>query len=117
MLDLAGAPSLEPLVLLHEGLGSVGLWRRFPRTLKDATGRRTVAFSRYGHGESDLPAERPGPAFMHTEARETLPALLAELEVSRPILIGHSNGASIALIHAAEHEVRGLVLLAPPCLR
>jgi pimeloyl-ACP methyl ester carboxylesterase len=113
VLDLEGDPSRNPLVLLHEGLGSVDLWRDLPGKLRDATARRTVAFSRHGHGRSDAPVERRGLDFMDTEARRTLPALLARLGVQRPILIGHSDGASIALIHAAEHEVGGLVLVAP----
>jgi pimeloyl-ACP methyl ester carboxylesterase len=99
--------------MLHEGLGSIDLWRGLPEELRDATGRRTIAFSRHGHGKSDPPANRRGLDFMEIEARLTLPGLLARLEVQRPILIGHSDGASIALIHAAEHEVGGLVLLAP----
>jgi len=100
-------------VLLHEGLGSVGLWRGFPERLAKATGRRTIAFSRYGHGLSDPPAQPRTPAFMHEEALEVLPDLLAQLGISRPILVGHSDGASIALIHAAHHPVEAVVAIAP----
>ncbi len=100
-------------MLLHEGLGSVGLWRGFPERLADATGRRTIAFSRYGHGQSDPPATPRTPAFMHEEALEVLPELLAALELQTPILIGHSDGASIALIHAAHHPVEAVVAIAP----
>jgi pimeloyl-ACP methyl ester carboxylesterase len=110
-LDLPGdAPAL---VLLHEGLGSVGLWRGFPGALHQATGRRTLAFSRFGHGRSDPPPRPRTPSFMHEEAREVLPALLRAARIERPVLVGHSDGASIALIYAAEHEIEGLVLLAP----
>jgi pimeloyl-ACP methyl ester carboxylesterase len=112
-LDLAGDPNEPALVLLHEGLGSVGLWRSFPQDLHRATGLRTVAFSRFGHGRSDAPPRPRAPLFMHEEARDVLPAVLGELDVRRPILVGHSDGGSIALIYASEHEVTGLVLLAP----
>jgi pimeloyl-ACP methyl ester carboxylesterase len=114
LLDLPGDPAGPPLVLLHEGLGSVGLWRSFPADLNRATGLRTVVFSRFGHGRSDPPPHPRTPSFMHEEAREVLPAVLAALGLERPILVGHSDGGSIALIYAAEHEdPAGLVLLAP----
>ena len=116
ILDLPGSntdPPIPPLVLLHEGLGSVGLWREFPAQLQAATGRRLLAFSRYGHGRSAPPARPRTPAFFHEEALEVLPELLATLGVSAPVLVGHSDGASIALIHAADHPVAALVLLAP----
>jgi pimeloyl-ACP methyl ester carboxylesterase len=110
-LELPGEP--PPLVLLHEGLGSVGLWRGLPEALHAATARRTIAFSRFGHGRSAPPPKPRTPAFFHEDALEVLPALLAGLEAKRPVLVGHSDGASIALIHAAHHPVHGLVLLAP----
>ena len=113
LLDLPGDPDKPPLVLLHEGLGSVGLWRGFPERLAEATGRRTVAFSRYGHGQSDRPPKPRTPSFMHEEAREVLPALLSELGLEDPVLVGHSDGASIALIYAAEREVSAVVAIAP----
>ena len=113
LVDIPGLSGATPLVLLHEGLGSVGLWRGFPQQLAAATGRRTVAFSRYGHGQSDPPPRRRAPAFMHEEALEVLPELLAELAIRRPVLVGHSDGASIALIHAADHPVRAVVAIAP----
>jgi len=109
--DLPGAT--PPLVLLHEGLGSVGLWRAFPQRLRALTGRRVIAFSRFGHGRSAPPPEPRTPAFFHYEALEVLPELLAQLDVPEPVLVGHSDGGSIALIHAAHHPVRALVLLAP----
>jgi pimeloyl-ACP methyl ester carboxylesterase len=113
LLDIAGDPQQAPLVLLHEGLGSVGLWRGFPEALAQATGRRTVAFSRHGHGQSDAPPRPRTPTFMHEEALELLPELLAALKIQRPVLVGHSDGASIALIHAAHHKVAGVVAIAP----
>ena len=109
--EIAGA---EPaLVFLHEGLGSVGLWRTFPERLAAATGRRALLYSRAGHGFSDVPDAPRTPRFMHDEALEVLPAVLAEAGIEDPVLVGHSDGASIALIHAAAHPVRALVLLAP----
>ena len=100
-------------MLLHEGLGSVGLWRGFPERLAEATGRRTIAFSRYGHGQSDPPPKPRTPAFMHEEALEVLPEFVTKLQIEHPILVGHSDGASIALIHAAHHPVEAVVAIAP----
>jgi pimeloyl-ACP methyl ester carboxylesterase len=100
-------------VLLHEGLGSVGLWRDFPQALQDATGRRVIVFSRFGHGRSDPPPRAPTPAFFHEEALEVLPGVLAQLDAPEPLLVGHSDGGSIALIHAGHHPVAGIALLAP----
>jgi pimeloyl-ACP methyl ester carboxylesterase len=100
-------------VLLHEGLGSVGLWKEFPGRLNEATGRRVVAFSRFGHGRSEPPPQPRTPAFFHEEALEVLPEVLARLGAPEPILVGHSDGASIALIHAGHHPVTGIALLAP----
>jgi pimeloyl-ACP methyl ester carboxylesterase len=111
--DLPGDRGRRALVLLHEGLGSVGLWRDFPQALHAATGRRVIAFSRFGHGRSDPPRAPRTPAFFHEEAHEVLPALLAQLDAPAPLLVGHSDGASIALVHAARHTVSGLALLAP----
>jgi len=107
------APESPTLVLLHEGLGSVGLWRDFPSALAEATGSRTIAFSRYGHGGSDPPPSPRTPRFMHEEARGMLPQLLRALGVEDPVLVGHSDGASIALIHAAEYPARAVVAMAP----
>jgi pimeloyl-ACP methyl ester carboxylesterase len=112
-VELAGDPDRRPLVLLHEGLGSVGLWRGFPEALQAATGRRVLAFSRFGHGRSEPPPRPRTPAFFHEEAFDVLPALLAEHDAGEPVLVGHSDGGSIALIHASRHPVTGLVLLAP----
>ena len=113
VVELPRDPARRPLVMLHEGLGSVGLWRRFPRALADATGRDVVAFSRHGHGRSGPPPRPRTPAFFHGEALEVLPEVLRLLGLTEPLLVGHSDGASIALVHAAHRPVSGLVLLAP----
>lgn len=103
-----------PLVFLHEGLGSVELWRAFPEDVATGARRPGVVYSRHGNGWSpalDVPRQ---PDYMHHEALATLPQLVAELVDGPPILIGHSDGASIALIYAgAGHPVAGLVLIAP----
>ena len=113
-IQLQGDERLSPIVLLHEGLGSVELWRDFPLALRRATGRRVIAFSRFGHGRSQTsPWPRDVIGHHHREALTLLPALLAALDVREPILVGHSDGASIALIYAGHHPVSGLVLLAP----
>jgi pimeloyl-ACP methyl ester carboxylesterase len=109
--EIAGA---EPaLVFLHEGLGSVALWRDFPERVASETGRRVLIYSRAGHGQSDVPEEDRTPRFMHEEALDVLPGLLQDHGITKPVLIGHSDGGSIALIHASEHPVERLVLLAP----
>jgi pimeloyl-ACP methyl ester carboxylesterase/GNAT superfamily N-acetyltransferase len=114
LLDIPGDPNKPPFVLLHEGLGSVGLWRGFPERLAAATGRRTVAFSRFSHGQSDPPPKPRTPSFMHEEALEVLPEVLAKLGLAEePVLVGHSDGASIALIYAADHPVHAVVAIAP----
>jgi pimeloyl-ACP methyl ester carboxylesterase len=107
-------PHAPELVFLHEGLGSVSHWKDFPARVADATGSPVTVYSRYGSGNSDLLTEDRAVTYMHDEALIVLPDLLAQLEIDNPILIGHSDGASIALIHAgAQDRVRGLVLLAP----
>jgi pimeloyl-ACP methyl ester carboxylesterase/RimJ/RimL family protein N-acetyltransferase len=112
--EMAGDAARSPIVMLHEGLGSVGLWRDLPHALHRATGRRTIAFSRFGHGRSQTAPRRGGPTgFHHDEALRILPEVLAQADAGTPLLVGHSDGASIALIHAARHPVSGLVLLAP----
>jgi pimeloyl-ACP methyl ester carboxylesterase len=112
-LDIAGDPGAGTVVLLHEGLGSVRLWRDFPSALAQATGARVVAFSRFGHGDSDPPPRPRTPRFMHEEALDVLPRVLEALEIADPVLVGHSDGASIALLHAAAHPVGGVVAMAP----
>ena len=103
------------LLLLHEGLGCVAMWRDFPAKLAAASGCRVVVWSRPGYGASQAYLEPRNLRYMHREAEESLPALLAALQIDRPILIGHSDGGSIALIFAgAFPEVpRGIVVMAP----
>ena len=105
----------EPaLIFLHEGLGSIGQWRDFPRRLARATGCRALVYDRYGYGDSAVLAEdRVGVDFMHREALTFLPEILAGLKIERPVLVGHSDGASIALIHAGVHPVRAVAAMAP----
>lgn len=110
--DALGPP---PVVLLHEGLGCVTLWRDFPDKLAQRLKTRVIAYSRFGYGQSDGLRGPRSPRFMHEEALVVLPALLDALGIERPLLVGHSDGASIALIHAASagREVAGVVMMAP----
>jgi pimeloyl-ACP methyl ester carboxylesterase len=110
-------PDAAPtLVLLHEGLGCVGLWGDFPEKLSAATELGVFVCSRAGYGKSS-PVTLPRPlSYMHDEARETLPRLLDAIGFRRGMLVGHSDGASIATIYAGSHQdhrVTGLVLIAP----
>lgn len=111
--DVPGDGDDAALLLLHEGLGSVGLWRGFHHRLAAATGRRAVAYSRLGHGCSDLPPGPLGTDFMEAEAARTIPALRVALGLDEVILVGHSDGASIALLHAPAPGVHGTVAIAP----
>jgi pimeloyl-ACP methyl ester carboxylesterase len=102
------------LVFLHEGLGSTSHWKDFPQRVAEATGAPVTVYSRYGCGNSTLLAGPRTVRYMHDEALNSLPDLLAQLHINNPILIGHSDGASIALIYAGAHDhVRSLILLAP----
>ncbi len=119
--EQAGQPSAPLIVFLHEGLGSLSLWKEFPRQLCDASGCRGLVYSRPGYGRSTPRAAGVawGPDFLHRQAHEVLPALLATLHTDpathRVWLFGHSDGASIALLYAARHSRRlaGAILLAP----
>jgi len=106
------------IVFLHEGLGSVSMWKDFPSRLCHAAGARGLVYSRPGYGRSTPrePQERWATDYMHRQAHEVLPALLDALHVDeKPWLFGHSDGASIALLYASRFpaSVRGLVVLAP----
>lgn len=105
-----------PLLFLHEGLGSVGLWRGFHHRIAAGSGRRTVAYSRLGHGRSDPPPAPRGRSFLADEAATVVPALCAALSLDRPVLVGHSDGATIALLAATATPVTGVVVLAPHVL-
>jgi pimeloyl-ACP methyl ester carboxylesterase len=93
----AGRPTL---VLLHEGLGSIAMWRDFPSRVAHATGCNALVYSRYGYGNSSPLQEPRGVRYMHDEALLALPELLMKVGIEAPILLGHSDGGSIALIHA-----------------
>ena len=112
---IPGDHAQPTLVFLHEGLGSVALWRDFPDKVAGRLGARALLYSRFGYGQSDgLAAERTR-RFMHEEGLDVLPGLLDQFQIERPLLVGHSDGASIALVHAAAagRPVAGLVLMAP----
>ena len=108
--------SAPVIVLLHEGLGSVSLWKAFPAKLAAATGENVAVYSRAGYGES-TPVELPRPLdYMQREAVDVLPRVLDQLGFERGVLLGHSDGASIAAYYAGsvpDRRVRGLVLFAP----
>lgn len=110
-------PEAAPtIVMLHEGLGCVGLWGDFPDKLQQATGCGVFVYSRAGYGQSS-PVALPRPlTYMHDEARITLPALLDAIGLRQGLLFGHSDGASIAAIYAGSHQdhrVGGVILMAP----
>jgi pimeloyl-ACP methyl ester carboxylesterase len=127
-IEAAGAAAdRAPLVFLHEGLGSVAMWRDWPDQLCAATARAGVVISRRGYGRSEaIPDVRGTPSgldgrasgrlqpdYMHREAWEVLPALLAHLGIDPPVLVGHSDGGTIALLHASRHPVAACVVMAP----
>ena len=123
----AANAALAPLVFLHEGLGSVAMWRDWPAVVCAATGRTGVVYSRRGYGQSDPVPDVRGPSrvvggqrvgrllpdYLHVEAFEVLPALLQALNIVNPVLIGHSDGGSIALLHASRFAVSACVVMAP----
>lgn len=111
-----GGDAGPTLVFLHEGLGCVSMWRDFPERLSERTGCGALVFSRRGYGKSD-PVDLPRPvSFMHDEAFQVLGPVLDHFGISRAILVGHSDGASIAAIYAGgviDERVHGLILMAP----
>jgi pimeloyl-ACP methyl ester carboxylesterase len=118
--QIAGGPRLAPLVFLHEGLGSVSLWTQrgldWPQAVCQATGRAGMVFSRRGYGQSEpvgAGRNQLQPDYMHHEAWAVLPALLAQLQIENPVLVGHSDGASIALLYASRFPVAACVAMAP----
>src|SRR4051812_10016178 len=104
------------IIMLHEGLGSVGLWGDFPERVQAATGYGVYLYSRAGYGASS-PVPLPRPLdYMHVEAMQVLPKLLEAIGFRRGLLLGHSDGASIAAIYAGgsgDHRVRGVAMIAP----
>jgi pimeloyl-ACP methyl ester carboxylesterase len=114
----SGGRPLAPIVFLHEGLGSVAMWRDWPAAVCAATGRAGVVYSRRGYGNSDpVPdvrgAGRFAPDYMHREALDVLPELLARLGIEKPVLLGHSDGGTIALLYASAHPLAACVVMAP----
>jgi pimeloyl-ACP methyl ester carboxylesterase len=112
------APRSSPIIFLHEGLGSVAMWRDFPQQLCAATGRAGLVYSRRGYGQSDaIPdvrgAGRLKPDYMHSEAWDVLPELLRIEGIQKPVLLGHSDGGTIALLHAAKFEAEACIVMAP----
>jgi pimeloyl-ACP methyl ester carboxylesterase len=115
--DPAGGPRAA-IIFLHEGLGSVAMWREWPARVCEATGRAGIVYSRQGYGASQAIPDVRGagrllPDYMHREAFEVLPALLRVLGIERPVLLGHSDGGSIALLHASQCPVTACVVMAP----
>ena len=112
----AGAAAAPVIVMLHQGLGSVALWRDFPKAVHEATGLRVLVYSRWGYGKSEPVTAFPhGADWMHRGARE-LADLLHAQGVGKPILLGHSDGASVALLYAAHRlapAALGVVAMAP----
>ena len=119
---ITGPAGPAPLVFLHEGLGSVSLWSQrghsWPDAVCRASGRSGLVYSRRGYGQSDAVSDVRGagrlPAdYMHREAWQVLPALLASQGLEKPVLLGHSDGASIALLYASRHPISAAVVMAP----
>lgn len=107
-----------PIVFLHEGLGSIAMWRDWPSQVCEATGRAGIAYSRRGYGNSEGVSDVRGagrlPAdYLHREAWDVLPELLCTLGIQAPVLVGHSDGGSIALLHASRHPVTACVVVSP----
>jgi pimeloyl-ACP methyl ester carboxylesterase len=111
----AAAVDAPSIVFLHEGLGSVAMWKDFPSHVAHGTGCNALVYSRYGYGQSDPLTEPRRIDFMHDEALRALREVLDKLRVNNPILLGHSDGGSIALIHAggSDRPVAGVIALAP----
>ena len=107
--------TIPTIVMLHEGLGSVSHWKDFPRILAEATGAGVFLYSRYGHGGSDALEEPRSVSYMHHEAQVVLPEILQKAGIERPLLLGHSDGASIAILYAGmfPNSPVGLILEAP----
>lgn len=111
----ARQPALPTIVMLHEGLGSISHWKDFPSQLAEETGAGVLVYSRYGHGASDGLKEPRPVSYMHHEAQVVLPEILRQAGIRRPLLLGHSDGASIAIIYAGSFpdSPAGLILEAP----
>lgn len=108
-LDSASKPAL---VFLHEGLGSTKIWKDFPERLCRTLGLPGIIYDRQGHGKSDPITENRDLNYMHLEAMDFLPQILEELDIQHPILIGHSDGGTIALIYAAHYNTEAVITIA-----
>ena len=97
------------LVFLHDALGSIAQWKDFPARLALRCGRETIVYERQGHGRSDPLTEKREAAYLHREALEVLPPLLGQLQVEKPVLFGHSDGGTIALLYAAHHHPSAII--------
>ncbi len=122
VLQIPGPSTRAPLVFLHEGLGSVAMWQGrtgdWPAQVCQTSGRAGWVYSRRGYGQSPAIPDvrssgRLGADYMHREAWEVLPSLLKDWGIEKPVLIGHSDGGTIALLHAARLPVAGCVVMAP----
>ncbi|MFG2637675.1 alpha/beta fold hydrolase [Streptomyces sp. NPDC048362] len=108
-----GDPSRSPLVFLHGGLGCVASWGRFPAAVAAATGRRALVYSRPGNGGSGPATSPHTPRYMHEQGQRFLPELLDLLGIHDPVLIGHSDGASTALLYASVRPAEAVVVIGP----
>jgi pimeloyl-ACP methyl ester carboxylesterase len=110
-----GDEAKPTIVMLHEGLGSVAMWKDFPEKVAATTECGVLVYSRYGHGKSEKLVEKRTTDFMRHEAQVVLPELLEQFGIRRPILLGHSDGASIAIIYAgaSREKPQALILEAP----
>ncbi|MDQ2866022.1 MAG: alpha/beta hydrolase [Candidatus Eremiobacteraeota bacterium] len=109
--SIGGSSSLPAIVFMHEGLGSAALWRDYPDRLCASTQHRGIVYSRYGNGFSETLHEARTPTYMHDEARTVLPQFLRALAIERPVLYGHSDGASIASIFAATFPLKAAAII------
>jgi len=107
--------SASTIVLLHDALGSAAVWKDFPERLAEETGTNVLVYSRYGHGDSELLSDERTIDYIHNEGEVVLPELLEKFHITNPLLLGHSDGASIAITYAGQHHdrVSGLILMAP----
>lgn len=113
VLQIAPDRRGSTLVFLHEGLGSIAGWRGFPTALCERMKLPGLVYSRRGYGRSTPLAEPRGPDYLHREASDVLPALLSRYSIERPLLVGHSDGASIALLYAARFDPLAIAVMAP----
>ena len=113
---IPGKKDLPTLVMLHEGLGSISTWKEFPKQVSNTIQNPILLYSRHGYGSSNFIKQRFCNSYMHDEALKVLPALISRLKISRAILYGHSDGASIAAIFAGSRPtttIEGVILEAP----